>query len=63
MHAEAPARPHPKTERAYERCLPGCGFAAIDVMAVKTMPLGLRYEGALVVERRASPRERVIIRR
>ncbi len=45
-----------KTQRAYERDLPGGGFVAIDVTPVSSIFRAPRYRGSLVVERRGARR-------
>ena len=41
-----------KTQRAYERDLPGGGFVAIDVTPVASIFRAPRFRGSLVVDRR-----------
>jgi hypothetical protein len=45
-----------KVRRAFQRPLPGGGFVAIDVVARQSMFRAPRYDGWVVVERRAHPR-------
>lgn len=45
-----------KTQRAYERDLPGGGFVAIDVTPVASIFRAPHYRGSLVVERRGARR-------
>lgn len=41
------------TERLYHRALPGGGYVAIDVMAVRRWLRRTRYHGTVLVERRS----------
>ena len=43
-------------QRTYARELPGGGYAAIDITRVTSVFRKARYEGALLIERRATPR-------
>jgi hypothetical protein len=45
-----------KPIRAYERDLPGMGFVAIDILPVRSVLRGRKYEGRVLVERRVGGR-------
>lgn len=45
-----------KLRRPFERCLPGGGFVAIEVASTKSLWRKPRFDGRVVVERRAASR-------
>lgn len=54
-----PKSPEAGSEQVYYRTLPGGGFVAIEVTQSRTLMGRSKYDGELVVERRADQRRRI----